>query len=175
MKWLVRLLVTSMLSTGIVLSLSVLPQLENGWDSPVLHMVRAEPISEVNIVDVMSNLQLHLRIRKVEVSHAIVSVDLYASPSSSRLEIVKDLYTIPQAMFVHSSNINQVLVRVLDGTKQAGGSTSLLLAADARREKIAANESRLSPKSAEEIEQYLQTHFRMTYTLNWQEKFDTKS
>lgn len=175
MKWLIRLLATSILTVCVVLSISLLPQLENDWDSPVFNLVRAEPLTELNVVDVMSKLQLHLRIRKVEVSHAIVSVDLLASPSSDRLEVLKDVSGIPQLLFSHSSNINQVLVRVLDGSKQVGGSTSLLIAADARREKMVRTDYRLETKTGEEMEQYLQSHYRMTFTPNWREKFEAKS
>jgi hypothetical protein len=175
MRWLVRLLITSMLSTVITLSLSFLPQLEDGWNSPVFNSARAEPISEMNIVDVISKLQLHLRIRKIEVSRAIVSIDLFTSPSSDRLEIVKDVYEISQVMFNRSSNINQVLIRVLDGSKQAGGSASLLLASDARRERMLKPASKSSLESLQEIETYLQSNFHVTYTRNWQEKFELRS
>jgi PIN domain nuclease of toxin-antitoxin system len=174
MKWLPRLIITILLSSGIAVALSLLPQLENGWDSPVFNSVKAQPVSETNIVDVMSKMQLHLRIRKVEVSHAIISIDLFASPSSDRQQIVQDLYEIPNALFGRSTNINQVLVRVLDGSQHTGGSASLMLAADARREKWL-SESGLSIRSAEEKEQYLQSHFRVTYTPYWREKFDVKS
>ncbi|NHN28729.1 hypothetical protein [Paenibacillus agricola] len=173
MRWLVRLLITSMLSTVIALSLSVLPQLEDGWNSPVFNLARAEPISEMNIVDVLSKTQLHLRIRKVEVSRAIVSIDLFTTPSTDRLEIAKDVYAISQVMVNRSSNINQVLIRVLDGSKQAGGSASLLMASDARREQMVPKlESSFSVDDQQELETYLQKHFRVTYTRNWQEKFE---
>jgi hypothetical protein len=172
MRWLARLLITSIVSTLIVLSLSLLPQLEDGWNSPIFKSAKAEPVSELNIVDIMSKLQLHLRIRKVEVSRAIVSIDLFTSPSSDRKEIVKDVYAISQVMFNRSSNINQVLVRVLDGAKQTGGSASLLLALDARREKMPKPESKYKAESLQELENFLQSHFHVTYTRNWQEKFE---
>jgi hypothetical protein len=175
MKWFHRLLITTLLSAGIAVALSLLPQLENGWDSPVMNSVRAQPVSEANIVDVMSKMPLHLRIRRVEVSHAIVSVDLFASPSSDRNEIIQDLFELPDTLFGHSTNINQVLVRVLDSSKNTGDSGSLLLAADARREKWLSSESGLNIHSAEEKEQYLQSHFRMTYTSNWRERPDLKN
>ncbi|MDF2962498.1 MAG: hypothetical protein K0S39_4233 [Paenibacillus sp.] len=176
MKLLPRLLITTLLSVGVAVTLSFLPQLENGWNSPVFRSVKAQPVSEANIVDVMSKMQLHLRIRKVEVTHAIVSVDLLASPASEKSEIVQDLYEIPRTMFSRSTNINQVLVRVLDSSKSStGGGTALLMATDARREKWLPGETVISTQSIEEMEQYLQSHFRMTYTPRWQERFDVKS
>jgi hypothetical protein len=78
-------------------------------------------------------------------------------------------------MFNRSSNINQVLIRVLDGSKQAGGSASLLLASDARRERMLKPASKSSLESLQEIETYLQSNFHVTYTRNWQEKFELRS
>ncbi|MFD0680926.1 MULTISPECIES: hypothetical protein [unclassified Paenibacillus] len=176
MKWLPRLLITTLLSVGVVVALSLLPQLENGSNSAMFRSVKAQPVSEVNIVDVMSKMQLHLRIRKVEVTHAIVSVDLISSPSSEKSEIVQDMYEIPRTLFSRSTNINQVLVRVLDSSKSSTGSgAALLLATDARREKWLPNENVIPSRSIEEMEQYLQSHFRVTYTTRWRERFEIKS
>jgi hypothetical protein len=175
MKWFTRLLITTLVSAGLLVGLSFLPQLERLGSSTVFRSVKAQPISDTNIVDVMSKTQLHLRIRRVEVSHAIVSVDLLASPSTGKKEIVQDLYELPRSLFHNSTNINQVLVRVMDSSKESGRTTSLLVATDARREKWMPNETGLSQQSAEELEEYLQTHFRMTYTPKWQDRFEIKS
>ncbi|TDF99341.1 hypothetical protein [Paenibacillus piri] len=176
MKWLSRLLVTLLLSTGVALALSLLPKMENGWNSPVFRSVKAQPVSENNIVDVMSKMPLHLRIRKVEVNHAIVSVDLLASPASEKDDIVQDMYEIPRTFFSRSTNINQVLIRVMDSPTAGNGATAtLLLATDARREKWLPSETVFMPLSIEEMEQYLQSHFRMTYTTKWKNRFDIKS
>lgn len=176
MKWLPRLLITSLLSIGVAAALSLLPQLEKGSSFAMLRSVKAQPVSEANIVDVMSKLQLHQRIRKVEVSHAIVSIDLIASPASGKNEMIQDMYEIPRTFFSRSTNINQVLVRVLTSSGSGtGGGMTLLLATDARREKWLPNETAIAAASTDEMEQYLQSHFRMTYTPKWQERFEIKS
>ncbi|UQZ81928.1 hypothetical protein SK3146_01084 [Paenibacillus konkukensis] len=173
MKWFSRLLITIVLSVGLVLGLSILPELESKWNIPAFHTVKAQPVSDNNIVDVMSKVQLHLRISHVELTHAIVSVDLFASPSSEKAEIIQDMYELSRYFFSGTTNINQVLIRVLDGSKEGG--TSLLLATDARREKWLPGEITPRTQSAEEMEQYLQSHFRVTYTAKWQQRFDAKS
>ncbi|WP_282935635.1 hypothetical protein [Paenibacillus sp. RC67] len=175
MKWFTRLLITIVLSVGLAAGLSILPQLESKWSLPMFHTVKAQPVSETNIVDVLSKSQLHLRIRKVEVTHAIVSIDLFASPASDKKEIVQDLYELPRHLFRSSTNLNQVLIRVLDGSNDGKQSTSLLIAQEARREKWLPSEISLSTQSTEEMEQYLQSHFRVTYTAKWQDRFNVKS
>lgn len=175
MKWIARLLLTTVFSVCLVAALSMLPQLERIGNTSVMRSVKAQPVSEVNIVDVMSKVQLHLRVRKVEVSHAIVSVDLLASPSTGKREIIQDLYELPRSLFHQSTNINQVLVRVMDGSKDSGKATSLLIATDARREKWLPNEPQQYTLSEDEMEDYLQSHFRMTYTSRWQERYNVKS
>jgi hypothetical protein len=176
MKWLPRLLITTLMAAAAALLLSFLPQLEKDSNSSMFRSVKAQPVSEDNIVDVMSKMQLHLRIRKVEVTHAIVSIDLMVSPAAERGEMIQDMYEIPRTLFSKSTNINQVLVRVLDSSKSGSGSgTALLLAADARREKWLPNENVIPARSIDEMEQYLQSHFRITYTPRWQERFDIKS
>jgi len=175
LKWIARLLLTTLFSMGLLIALSMLPQLERLGSTSVFRSAKAQQVSETNIVDVMSKTQLHLRIRKVEVTHAIVSVDLLASPATDKKEIVQDLYELPRSLFHNSTNINQVLVRVMDGSKDGGRPASLLVAADARREKWLPNESLQETESEEELETYLQSHFRMTYTPKWQERYDVKS
>ncbi len=55
---------------------------------------------------------------------------------------MQDLYEIPRTMFSASNNVNQVLVRVLDGSITQG-SPQLLVATDARRDKWLAGEPRI--------------------------------
>ncbi len=87
---------------------------------------------------------------------------------------MQDLYEIPRTMFSASNNVNQVLVRVLDGSITQG-SPQLLVATDARRDKWLAGEPRIVPRGAEEIQSYLDSHYRMTYTPKWQERVFQKS
>ncbi len=173
MKWVPRLLIVTALSIAVASALSYLSQLDESLS--VFRSVKAHPVSENNIVDVVSKMQLHLRVRRVEVNHAVVSIDLLAVKTSAKSEMLRDLYEVPTMMFASSTNINQVLVRVLDASGDREGNPQPLVAVDARREKWLPKEAGLRSGTAEELQQYLDNRFRMTYTFKWQERFAPKS
>jgi hypothetical protein len=173
MKWMTRILVTTLVSVVVAIGISMVSKLDEV--SGVFKTQKAQHVSELNIVDVVSKMPLHLRIRRVEVTHAIVSIDLLATSNSEHGDVVKDLYEIPTSLFASSTNINQVLVRVLDGSKeQPNGGTNLLVATDARREKWVPGDPKARPGSTDELLQYLDSHFRMTYFPKWQERYGEK-
>ncbi|MBU7315888.1 hypothetical protein [Paenibacillus oleatilyticus] len=173
MKWAPRLFIITALSIAVASALSYLSQLDESLS--VFRTVKAHPVSENNIVDVVSRMQLHLRIRRVEVNHAVVSIDLLAVKTSDKSDMLSDMYEVPTVMFASSTNINQVLVRVLDASGDREGNPQPLAAVDARRERWLPNEAGLRTRNAEELQQYLDTRFRMTYTSKWQERFTPKS
>lgn len=173
MRWISRILITTILSVAVALALSLLVQLDGHVS--VFGTVKAGPVNENNVVDVVSKMQLHLRIRRVEISHSSISIDLLASKATENADLMSDLYEIPKTMFASSTNINQVLVRVLDGSKEPGASAQLIIASDARRERWLPNEPRLKPQGAEELQSYLDSHYRMTYTPRWQERLKEKT
>ncbi|ALS22680.1 MULTISPECIES: hypothetical protein [Paenibacillus] len=173
MKWIPRLLLMTAVSVAVAAGLSYLSKLDATVS--VFRSVQAQPVSEANIVDVVSKMQLHQRIRRVELNHAIVSIDLLSVKSTEKADIFEDLYEIPKVMFGSSTNIYQVLIRVLDGSQEGSGSPGLLVAADARREKWLANESGLRPQNANELQQFLDAHYRMTYAPKWKARFLEKS
>ncbi|AEI41339.1 hypothetical protein [Paenibacillus mucilaginosus] len=171
MKWAPRVFIMTAVSVAVAILLSYVSKL----DDSALVFRQARPVTEATIVDVVSGMKLHLRIRRVEVSHAIVSIDLLASKSTAKADMLQDLYEIPSVLFGASTNINQVLVRVLDGSQDKEGTPGPLIATDARREKWLPNEPKLHPMSAEEIQTYLETHYRTTYTPKWQQRDKQKS
>lgn len=173
MKWIPRLLLMTVISIAVAVGLSYLSTLDRTVN--VFRTVQAQPVTETNIVDVVSKMQLHQRIRRVEISHAIVSIDLLSVKTTEKSELFEDLYEIPSVMFSSSTNINQVLIRVLDGSQNQSGSPGLLVATDARRDKWLSNEPKLRPQSAGEFQQYLDAHYRMTYTPQWENRFKEKS
>ncbi|MCZ8520541.1 MULTISPECIES: hypothetical protein [Paenibacillus] len=173
MKWAPRVFIITAVSVAVAMLLAYVSKLDQ--TAAVFRSSGARPVTEATIVDVVSGMKLHLRIRRVEVSHAIVSVDLLAARSTEKADMLQDLYEIPKVLFGASTNINQVLVRVLDGSQDKEGSQGPLIATDARREKWLPNEPKLHPMSTEEIQQYLETHYRTTYTPKWQERDRQKS
>lgn len=173
MNWFPRILIIMLLSVSVAFGLSFIARLDESVG--VFRTVRAQPVNESNIVDVVSGMQLHLRVRRVEVSHAIVSIDLLATKATANEDAMHDLYEIPGALFSASTNINQVLVRVMDAENEPGAGGRLLVASDARREKWLPDEPKLRPRTTDEISAYLDSHYRMTYTPRWQEKSEQKS
>ncbi|WP_019534067.1 hypothetical protein [Paenibacillus ginsengihumi] len=170
MNWFSRFLITILLSIGVAAALTFLFRLDES--SAVFRTMRqAEPVTDANIVDVLSATELHLRIRRVEVSRATVSVDLLAASATDAVSALQDLVELPRHLFTSSTNIHQVLVRVLDGSQRAGGSAALLAAVDARREKWTPTKTPKSKDSAEELKRFLDTYYRVTYMPRWQERF----
>lgn len=172
-KWVPRLLLMTAISISVAVGLSYLSRLDTAVG--LFRSVQAQPVSEANIVDVVSKMQLHQRIRRVELNHAIVSIDLLSPKSTEKADILEDLYEIPKVMFESSTNIHQVLIRVLDGSQEGSGNSGLLVALDARREKWLSNDPKLRPQSANELQQYLDAHYRMTYAQKWENRFLKKS
>ena len=173
MNWLSRILVLTTISIGVMAGLSYLSELDKS--ASVFRTVSAQPVSEKNIVDVVSKMQLHLRIRRVEISHSIVSIDLLAVKSTESSDMLKDIYEIPRHLFGSSTNIHQVFIRVLDASADGSGSPQLLVASDARREKWLPGDLRFAHQSTEELAQYLDSHYRMTYTAKWHDRLKEKS
>lgn len=173
MKWVPRLIILTTISVAVVIGLSALSWLDE--KTGIFRTVKAQPVSEQNIVDVISKMQLHLRIRRVDLNYSIVSIDLLAAKTTETNDIVKDLYEIPKVFFDVSSNINQVQLRILDGGSNQEGTPQLLIATDARREKWLPGESGLHLQSTVELQQFLDTHYRMTYTPKWQDRLKEKS
>jgi hypothetical protein len=173
MKWYSRFLILTTISIAVAAGLSYVSKLDES--AGVFRTVKAQPVSESNIVDVVSKMQLHSRIRRVEISHAYVSIDLLAVKTTESSDMIKDLYEIPSHLFAASTNIHQVLVRVLDGSAEGGGSPQLLIASDARRDKWLPSDPRVRPQSMEELQQYLDSHYRITYTPKWKDRMKEKS
>ncbi|WP_159883310.1 hypothetical protein [Paenibacillus puerhi] len=168
MNWIPRLVVMTLLSAGLAISLSYLLKLDE--DAAAFRMNKPVQVTEANIVDVVSRMPLHLRIRSVEVSRTYVAIDLIAVTTTDAGDTIRDVYEIPRSLFAASTNINQVFVRVLDASRGQESGAQLLVAADARRDKAAEGEEGLRPVGVEEIQAYLDSHYRMTYTPVWKER-----
>jgi len=104
--------------------------------------MRVERLSADNLADAMVALPLGGRILRVGWDHAILTVDLAASPGPGQPAAVwSDVGTLARFSFAQVSNVNRLLVRVY-GTRERYAD-ELLFAADSRRadwteEKLAA-------------------------------------
>ncbi|MFC0214862.1 hypothetical protein ACFFK0_20855 [Paenibacillus chartarius] len=172
-----RLLVAGVLSAAIALSLAFLPELQRTWLSaggaaPAFGSAGGRQLTERNVVDMLVQVPLQLRIRKVEVTSSTLSVDLNLPRSADEEVVIRDLYTITQKVFAATGNISDIMVRVMDystASRSSGG--KMLLFLDASREKG----KNMAPPGEHEttavLEQYLRQHFEITYTDKWKERY----
>ncbi|GFZ89676.1 hypothetical protein GCM10008018_39850 [Paenibacillus marchantiophytorum] len=175
MKWTMRIVLTLGISVAMVICLSLLPQMDrstglhapSNWSSN-----RAGQLTNENVVDLLVQVPLQLRIRKVELSHSRMSLDLSLPKNADSVSVYRDLYTLAQTMLSKTKNVDQVWVRVIDysGSKESA-STQLVLAMVAERENGKDMEKNASDLSLIQLEQQLQNRFRLTYTSRWQQKY----
>jgi hypothetical protein len=172
-----RLLLVGVLSVAIALCLALVPKLhsamlDNKEAASVFGPSAGRQMTDRNVVDVLVQIPLQLRIRKVELTTSTLTVELNLPRSADEEVVVRDLYTFTQKVFAGTSNINNVLVRVMDysaSSRSSGG--KLLLALDALRDK---GKDMVPPSEHETndvLEQYLRQHFKMTYTDQWRVRY----
>lgn len=129
-------------------------------------------LSEQNLVDFMIKLPLKLQIVKVNWQHAILSIDLLSVPGNTIDTMVyHDLYELSQFGLYRVSNVNQVLIRIIEHKETESNRNELLLAMDSRKENIQTQKNSLKELSDLNRQKYLQSHYRLTYTQKWKEQF----
>ncbi|MFD0694838.1 hypothetical protein ACFQZT_12095 [Paenibacillus sp. GCM10027628] len=175
MKWSLRIIITAGLSVAIAISLSMIPKLDRLAGLPPFDAwsgKRAAQLTDRNLVDLLVQVPLQMRIRKVELTNARLSLDLSLPKNAESASVYRDLYTIAQTMTAKTKNVNQVWVRVMDysgATDQA--SAQLVLAMVADREHGKDMTASASDLSLIQLEQQLQNRFRLTYTSRWQQRY----
>lgn len=174
----IRLLVTALLSIGIAMGLSWIPKLAPGAaDLPAFGAGQPRQLSDGNVVDLLSELMLSSQIRNVDWSQSILSVDLKLRPGETASGIYRDMYQIAHTALAGTTNVRQVLIRVLD-EGAAGGSAApqLVIALSADRSGLPRGEKlKDTPDASGEYGSYLSEHFRLTYTVRWKEMFGTSA
>jgi hypothetical protein len=173
-----RLFVAGLLSAAIALTLAFIPPLQQAWLGPAEPAASASGagstrrLTEHNVVDVLVQVPLQLRIRKIGLTSSTLSVDLNLPRSADDNVVIRDLYTITQRIFAQTGNISEVLVRVMDysSTSRSSGG-KLLLALDAVRERGKDMAPVAEHETTAVLEQYLRQHFQVTYTDRWKERY----
>ncbi|MBP1994718.1 hypothetical protein [Paenibacillus eucommiae] len=175
MKWRTRIFITAGLSALLALGMSVLPGLDTSSRSGVLENGQsnhAAQLTDKNLVDLLVQIPLQLRIRKVELNHSILSLDLNLPKNVQEEAVYRDLYTIAQTTIQKTANVNQVLVRIMDYAGAANGaSAQLVLAMEADREHARNLNANVQEVSSILLEQQVKAHFHLTYTSRWQERY----
>jgi hypothetical protein len=175
MKWKARVLVTAGISGVVALAMSLLPGAATFLPSNYVEVGSRDQViqlSERNLVDVLVQVPLQLRIRKVELSQSVLSIDLSLPKNVEEALVYRDLYAIVQSAITRTSNVNQVLVRVMDYASVSGStSAQMVLAMEADREHALNLDARLQEVSAILLEQQVKARFHLTYTSRWQGRY----
>lgn len=179
MRWIARVLITSIVSVGIAFGLSYLPQLDrlSGSKQNEMTVFRSSKMVQLrddNLVDSMLELPLHLQIGKVDWDHSILTIDLKAPMTEiNPAKILEDMYAITHFGLAETVNVKQVLIRVMDYDQaELTLHRQLLLAVDARRGSLSAEAQQLLKEHKISLNQYLDSQFTTTYTQEWRRRFD---
>jgi hypothetical protein len=170
-----RILLTIIGSVSISFLLMWIVQSEQAYqdnDLDAFANPNGSQLSELNIVDFMVNLPLELQIVKVSWQHAILSVDLLSVPGNTIDTMVyHDLFELSQFGLSRVSNVNQVLVRIIEHKETDMNRNELLLAMDSRKENMQNQKFNIKELNALNKQKYLQSHYHLTYTQKWKEQF----
>jgi hypothetical protein len=175
MKWKARILITAVLSGLLALAMSLLQEAANMSPSNTAHTdssIQVVQLSDRNLVDLLVQIPLQLRIRKVELSQSVLSIDLSLPRNVEEALVYRDLYAISQRTITRTSNVNQVLVRIMDySNASAHTNAQLVLAMAADRDHAQNLDARLQEVSSILLEQQVKARFHLTYTSRWQERY----
>ncbi|AQT86249.1 hypothetical protein ERICIV_01613 [Paenibacillus larvae subsp. larvae] len=151
------------------LDANVSERMESRWSQG-----RTLQMTEQNLPDFIVRLPVQLRIRKVELTHSILSLDLHMPKYADELTVYQDLHTIAKYAAEHTDNINRVLVRVLDYSPENNqqANAQLLIAMDATRENANSLPVELPvPQSAETARESLQSKVSLIFTDTWIKRY----
>ncbi|MFD0867776.1 Uncharacterised protein [Chlamydia abortus] len=176
MKWPAAILSVCLITAAIALFLSTLPQWErfnlmNDNELAVFKENHSTRLSDENLVDKMTMLPLQLNIRRVDWNNSILSIDLGAPAGSTASRVYHDLYELSKFGLQNHTNVDQVLVRVMEASSVSRERNGLLLVSmDARKERVQGQEA-LKELSGQDVRQYLQSRYRITYTQKWKDVY----
>jgi hypothetical protein len=175
MKWKVRILITAAISGLLALAMSLLHEATNMSPSNSAYndaSIQIVQLSDRNLVDHLVQIPLQLRIRKVELSQSVLSIDLSLPRNIEEAMVYRDLYAITQRTINRTSNVNQVLVRIMDySNTSAHTNAQMVLAMAADRDHAQNLDARIQEVSSILLEQQVKARFHLTYTSRWQERY----
>ncbi|WP_018751414.1 hypothetical protein [Paenibacillus sanguinis] len=129
-------------------------------------------LTEDNLVDGLSVLPLPLPLAKVDLNAGILSVDLKVTDEESSTEqVYQGMAELISFAFEHTSNVDQLLLRVLAEDRWLG-TRYLLIAADVRRDEISTEELfGLRDMGNGPLPEDLQSSMHITETQLWKSRF----
>ncbi|MCR8642297.1 hypothetical protein NV379_06450 [Paenibacillus sp. N1-5-1-14] len=120
-------------------------------------------VDDTNVVDLVASLPLQTRVSSVELHHSSLSLDLVLPKTIDSSLVFRDLARINQSAIQHSSNLNELFIRVLDPTREGG----LLLAVQMDREGGKSMPDQLQRASGNDIRKIMDKKFQIKYTDKW--------
>lgn len=168
MKGLARIAAVAGLSVAIAWGMSLLPRTEGNMAAPVFlpdHKVR---LTEANMVDALVQMPLSLRVAKADFKQNVMSVDLLLPKGVAGDGFVyHDLYELTRFAWSQTTNVDRLLIRVLQQNSGERASRELLLAMEAKRTDSASAGKVSASATASELKSYLESRYHLTYTMKW--------
>ncbi|GAB6990310.1 hypothetical protein [Paenibacillus pini] len=129
-------------------------------------------LSNDNIVDSLANLPLTLQIGSVEWENSILTIDLKViTPETTIPEIYNNLAEFVNFCFQRTSNVDQLMLRLVAEDKWLG-TKHLLLAANIHREDWSADlNQQLDNTGEESLSEIVKQRFHVTETKLWRNQF----
>lgn len=171
MKGITRAAAAALLSVAIAWGMSFLPDAGGDGASPVFQTDGIERLTESNMVDALIGLPLELRIAKADLKQNVLSVDLFL-PKGVIGEgfVYHDLYELTRFAWGKTSNVERVLVRILQQQGAERSERELLVAMEAKRTQSAPEHPSPAAGSTSELRKYLESRYHFTYTPKWKDQ-----
>ncbi|MGQ3477464.1 hypothetical protein [Paenibacillus sp. TY11] len=130
-------------------------------------------LTDDNLVDTLNELPLTTPIVSVSWEHSVLTLDVKLSKEETTpLEIYQNMAELAAFSFYGTTNVRQLLLRVVTQDEWSG-ERHLLLASDIRRNEWT-NEAleQLRSREGAELPEDLKSRFRVTVTPMWQNRFN---
>ena len=170
MKIAIRLFAVCVISIGIALALSLLPEWqqrlqEQQGEVYVFNQLNRTAVDERNMVDWMLEAPLQLAIKRVEWDERILLVEFDAGAPLLPADLIyEQLVDFVYYSLAGTTNIERVWVRVVQPEAGGAGRYQLLAALDARKDELGAAYANDWRQRGKEAAAWLNEHFSLTVT-----------
>ncbi|MGW9526880.1 hypothetical protein ACWHAM_03845 [Paenibacillus terrae] len=130
-------------------------------------------LTDDNLVDTLKELPLTTPIASVSWEHSVLTLDVKLSKEETApLEIYQNMAEIAAFSFYGTTNVRQLLLRVVTQDEWSG-ERHLLLASDIRRNEWPIEAlDQLRSREGADLPEELKSRFRITVTPMWQSRFN---
>ncbi len=168
-------LAAGMATLAITAAMTWLPGLaDNGargkQDMVVMHPSQASRLTNVNLVDVLSRLELREKLSHAEWNGTVLSLELALSPGKSRPQaLFADVEKLIGLSFRELDNVSRLLIRFAE---REGERRTLLAALDVRRSDGWLSDELPSLSSADPVhDEAWRQRLRLSFTRAWESRF----